>query len=99
MDLYLFTANLVFIMLDAFLLIIFLNMSYKTSTLLEFTFFSIYRAGFGVISDLPLGALGLVVNAIVVWNTRYIETALTLISEMGEQVEMSDVQRLSPLGH
>jgi hypothetical protein len=40
-----------------------------------------------------------VVNAIVVWNTRYIEAALTLISEIGEQVEESDVQRLSPLGH
>lgn len=54
-----------------------------------------YREG----QEDQLGALGLVVNAIVVWNTRYIEAILTLISEMGEQVEESDVQRLSPLGH
>jgi hypothetical protein len=40
-----------------------------------------------------------VVNAIAVWNTRYIESALTLIPEMGEQAEESDVQRLFPLSY
>jgi hypothetical protein len=45
------------------------------------------------------GALELVVNAIVVWNACYIEAALILISEMGEQVEESDVQCISPFGY
>lgn len=38
-------------------------------------------------------------NAIVVWNTRYMESALNLIQNLGEPIEEFNVQRLSPLGH
>lgn len=41
-----------------------------------------YREG----QEDQLGALGLVVNAIVLWNTRYIDAALNLINEMGEHI-------------
>ncbi len=54
-----------------------------------------YREG----QEDQLGALGLMVNAIVVWNSRYIQSALDVIREVGGIVEESDVQRLSPLVH
>lgn len=54
-----------------------------------------YREG----QEDQLGALGLVVNAIVVWNTRYIQSALDVIRQRGESVEDPDIKRLSPLGH
>jgi TnpA family transposase len=46
-----------------------------------------------------LGALGLVVNAIVLWNTRYIEVALDDLKRSGARVSPVDVARLSPLLH
>ena len=46
-----------------------------------------------------LGALGLVVNAIVLWNTRYIEVALDDLKRSGARVNPLDVARLSPLLH
>ena len=46
-----------------------------------------------------LGALGLVVNAIVLWNTRYQDAALNQLLRGGFDVRDEDVQRLSPLGH
>lgn len=46
-----------------------------------------------------LGALGLVVNAIVLWNTRYMEVALTELRQAGEPVLEDDVARLTPLLH
>jgi len=46
-----------------------------------------------------LGALGLVVNAIVLWNTRYIDVALTEPRQAGEPVLEEDVARLTPLLH
>ncbi len=46
-----------------------------------------------------LGALGLVVNAIVLWNTRYMEAALTELRTGGRTIEEEDVRRLSPLVH
>jgi TnpA family transposase len=54
-----------------------------------------YREG----QEDQLGALGLVVNAIVLWNTRYMGLALDLIRESGQSVNTADVQRLSPLGY
>ncbi|MHA7304708.1 Tn3 family transposase [Arthrobacter sp. TMN-49] len=30
-----------------------------------------------------LGALGLVLNAVILWNTRYIDAALTALPEQG----------------
>ena len=52
-----------------------------------------YRAGM----EDQLGALGLVVNAIALWNSRYMQAALGLIEAMGDQVLEEDLARLSPL--
>ncbi len=48
-----------------------------------------------------LGALGLVVNAIALWNSRYMQAALNVIEAMGDEAREEDVARLSPLkwGH
>ena len=52
-----------------------------------------YREGM----ENQLGALGLVVNAVALWNTRYLQAALDLIGAMGDEVKPEDVARLSPL--
>ena len=54
-----------------------------------------YREG----QEDQLGALGLVVNAIALWNTRYIELALDHLRANGHAVRPEDVARLSPLRH
>ncbi len=54
-----------------------------------------YRAG----QEDQLGALGLVVNAIVVWNTRYMESALQVLRNRGHTLDDNNIARLSPLGH
>lgn len=54
-----------------------------------------YRAG----QEDQLGALGLVVNAIVVWNTRYMESILKVLRNRGYVLEEDDIARISPLGH
>ena len=54
-----------------------------------------YREG----QEDQLGALGLVVNAIVLWNTRYIALALEQLRTEGFDVRDEDVERLSPLAH
>jgi hypothetical protein len=46
-----------------------------------------------------LGALGLVLNMIVLWNTLYMEAALAQLREEGYPVSDEDVRRLSPLLH
>jgi TnpA family transposase len=46
-----------------------------------------------------LNALGLVTNAIIVWNTIYMEVALEAISNAGFVVNDNDKKRLSPLSH
>ncbi len=46
-----------------------------------------------------LNALGLVVNAIVLWNTRYMEQALDALGQRGQETTYDDVVRLSRLGH
>jgi TnpA family transposase len=46
-----------------------------------------------------LGALGLVVNALVLWNTRYLQHALEQWQETEEVLHPADVARLSPLLH
>jgi TnpA family transposase len=43
------------------------------------------------------GALGLVVNIIILWNTLYIEAALEQLRVEGFVVRQEDVARLSPL--
>lgn len=54
-----------------------------------------YRVG----QEDQLGALGLVVNAIVVWNTRYMESALTVLRNRRHTLDDDHIARLSPLGH
>ena len=44
-----------------------------------------------------LGALGLVLNAVVLWNTRYTDAALNALREQGHPVLEADAARLSPL--
>src|ERR671924_951313 len=53
-----------------------------------------YREG----QEDQLGALGLVMNAIILWNTRYIERALAQLEHMGLEVRPEDVERVWPLG-
>ncbi len=52
-----------------------------------------YREG----QEDQLGALGLVLNAVILWNTRYLDAALTELRDQGVAVADEDVQRLSPL--
>jgi len=54
-----------------------------------------YREG----QEDQLGALGLVVNAIVLWNTLYMEAALQQVRAEGVSVASTDVARLSPPVH
>ena len=53
-----------------------------------------YREG----QEDQLTALGLIVNALVLWNTRYMDAALSYLRSRGEEVKSEDVARLSPLG-
>ena len=46
-----------------------------------------------------MGALGLVANCIVVWNTRYMQPTLHWLETMGEDTLEADVSRLSLLKH
>ena len=54
-----------------------------------------YREG----QEDQLGALGLVLNAIVLWNTRYMDAALRKLRAGGVEVLDEDEARLSPLVH
>ena len=53
-----------------------------------------YREG----QEDQLGALGLVVNVIVLWDTIYMDAALNQLRVEGFDVRDDDVTRLSPLG-
>jgi TnpA family transposase len=44
-----------------------------------------------------LGALGLVANAVTLWNTQYLQAGLGVVEAMGDEVLEEDVARLSPL--
>ena len=54
-----------------------------------------YREG----QEDQLGALGLVVNVIVLWNTLYMEEAVNHLRAGGAVIAAEDLARLSPLGH
>jgi TnpA family transposase len=54
-----------------------------------------YREG----QEDQLGALSLVLNMIVLWNTLYMESALVQLREDGYPVSDEDVRRLSPILH
>jgi len=45
-----------------------------------------------------LGALGLVVNVLVLWTTLYMDRALAQLRAQGAPIDEDDVARLSPLG-
>jgi len=53
-----------------------------------------YREG----QEDQLGALGLVLNIIVLWNTLYIDAVLEQLRREGYPIFDEDVARLSPLG-
>lgn len=46
-----------------------------------------------------LGALGLVLNAIVLWTTKYIDAAIAQFRADGHEIRDEDIARLSPLKH
>ncbi len=54
-----------------------------------------YREG----QEDQLGALGLIVNMVVLWNTIYIEAALEQLRKEGFPIRDEDAARLSPLIH
>ena len=54
-----------------------------------------YREG----QEDQLGALGLVTNAVVLWNTLYMQEALSWMRSNGEETRDEDIARLSPLMH
>jgi len=54
-----------------------------------------YREG----QENQLGALGIVLNAVTLWNTRYLDAAVGQLRTQGHPVSEQDAARLSPLGH
>ena len=52
-----------------------------------------YREG----QEDQLGALGLVVNAVVLWNTRYLDPALSQVRAFDVFAKPEDVERISSL--
>lgn len=46
-----------------------------------------------------LSALGLVMNMVILWNTRYMQLAIEHLQKEGLQINPEDLARLSPLGH
>ncbi|MEV0775889.1 Tn3 family transposase [Streptomyces sp. NPDC050428] len=59
------------------------------------TFHQAYRDGM----EDQLGSLGLVLNAVVPWTTRYIDAAVAQLRAEGHEVRDEDIARLSPLKH
>lgn len=54
-----------------------------------------YREG----QEDQLGALDLVTNAVVLWNTLYMQEVLSWMRRNGEEIIDEDIARLSPLMH
>lgn len=46
-----------------------------------------------------LDSLGLVLNAVVLWTTRYIDAAVSQLRAEGHEIRDEDIARLSPLKH
>lgn len=46
-----------------------------------------------------LGALGLVLNAIVLWTTKYIDAVVARLRAEGHEIRDGDIARLPPLKH
>ena len=47
----------------------------------------------------PLGALGLSVNVVVLWNTLYMDAALARLRHQGIKPKPDDLACVSPFGH
>jgi hypothetical protein len=56
------------------------------------------RQRYGQGQEEQLGALGLIINAIVLHNTIYTQRALDHLTATGLLIDDVDVERLSPLG-
>jgi TnpA family transposase len=56
------------------------------------------REGYREGQEEVLGALGFVTNAVVLWNTIYMDAALAHLANIGSAVSETDQERLSPLG-
>lgn len=54
-----------------------------------------YREG----QEDQLGALGMVTNAVVLWNTLYMQEALSWMRSNEEETGVEDIARVSPLMH
>jgi hypothetical protein len=54
-----------------------------------------YRTG----QEQQLGALGLVCNAVTLWNSRYTDRAVATLVARGREVDPADLERISPLHH
>ena len=52
-----------------------------------------YREG----QEDQLGVLGLVINAMVLWNTRYLDAALAQVRAFSSTIKPEDIERLSSL--
>ncbi|MCA1702052.1 MAG: transposase [Actinobacteria bacterium] len=52
-----------------------------------------YRRG----QEEQLGALGLVVNAVTLWNSRYVDRAVGHLRDLGQILDDGDLERISPL--
>ena len=48
---------------------------------------------------MSLSTVGLVTNALVLWNTLYMQAALDHLKHQGEEIVEDDESRLSPLSH
>ncbi len=59
---------------------------------------TIHQAYRGGMED-QLGSLGLVLNAIVLWTTRYVDAAVAQLQAEGHEIREEDITRLSPLKH
>nr|BFD86944.1 hypothetical protein StreXyl84_63450 [Streptomyces sp. Xyl84] len=59
------------------------------------TIHQVYRDGM----EDQLGALGLVLNSIVLWTTKYIDAAVAQFRAEGHELRDEDIARLSPLKH
>jgi hypothetical protein len=58
----------------------------------------VYRAYHDGMED-QLGALGLVLNCVTLWNTIYLDHALAVLREQGRPVREADAARLSVYQH
>ncbi len=57
------------------------------------------RKRYREVQEDQLGALGLVTNAVVLWNTLYMQEVLSWMRRNGEEIIDEDIARLSPLMH